>query len=325
MPTPPRKKEFTKVYDNLIKIIDVDDSIQRSVPNNMNFIEEGFLEKDKGFVPFGNTEEELCHSPYEYEKKDGTSYIIRVKGTKLQVYSQLDKQWSNIADSPTFTADAEFGYLVYDNDLYFGNAVESLHKWDGTTFTEYATAPKGNVLEIFEDRMFICGVVAEPLTAYYSKVGDPTDWATTSNVVKPLGTDSIKTMKNYYGVLMIFKRDSIWKLTFVYEQIVDLYVPKLEQQSGNYGAASRKSVSWVENELWFYTGTELRAIGYTDQITGVFGINKSVLSDQIKETLKTIESDNYSKIVVAYNDRRFYLGVPLESETVNVVFVCHLL
>ena len=325
MATPPNKKSFTKIFDELTKQIDVDDSVQRSVPTNMNFVDEGFLTKDTGFVPFGNSEEKLCHSPYNYKKKDGTNYIIRGKGTKLQVYSTLDKQWSDIGNSPTFTENAEFGYSVYDDDLYLGNAVESLYKWDGTTFTEYNSAPKGNVLEVFEDRMFITGVIAEPLTLYYSAIGDPTDWTDTAKVIKPLGTDVVKTVKNYYGFLMVFKRESIWKISFVYDQLSTSFIPKFEQQSGNYGAASRKSVVWVENDLWFYTGDELRSIGYTDQLTGVFGINKSVLSNQIKETLKTISVDNYEKIVMAYNNRRFYLGVPLNTTTVDVVFVSHLL
>ena len=325
MATPPNNKNFTKVFDDLEKQVDVDDSVQRSVPTNMNFIDEGFLTKDTGFVPFGNSEEKLCHSPYNYKKKDGTNYIILGKGTKLQVYSDLDKQWSDIGNSPTFTENAEFGYSVYDDDLYLGNAVESLYKWDGITFTEYATAPKGNVLEVFDDKMFITGVIAEPLTLYYSATTDPTDWTDTAKVIKPLGTDVVKTVKNYYGFLMVFKRESIWKISFVYDQVSTSFIPKFEQQSGNYGAASRKSVVWVENDLWFYTGDELRSIGYTDQLTGVFGINKSVLSNQIKETLKTISVDNYEKIVMAYNNRRFYLGVPLNTTTVDVVFVSHLL
>ena len=321
---PVKKKEFTKVYDDLTKIIDVDDSIQRSVPINMNFIEEGFLIKDTGFVPFGRATDLLAHSPFNYKKKDGTSYILRGYDTKLQRYSELDKQWTDLPDCPTFTAGAEFGFVVYNDELYFGNAVESLYKFNGTVFTAYASAPKGNILEIFEDRLFITGVLLEPLTAYYSNVGVPTTF-TGTDLVKPLGVDKITFIRNYYGVLMIFKEETIWKLTFVYNQMASLFVPKLEQQAGTYGAVSRKAVAWVENDLWFFTGKEVRAIGYTDNVTGVFGVNASVLSDQIKETLKLVVSSNYSKCVVAYNDRRFYLAVPLNSTTANVVFVSHLL
>lgn len=320
----PIKKEFSELYDDLTKMIDVDASDGRSVPINMNFVDIGFLTKDEGFIFAGQTESEYCHSPFLYEKKDGTRYILRVKGTKLQTYNTVDRLWTDIVGSPTFTENAEMGYIVYDDNLYLGNAVESLYKFTGTTFTEYASAPKGNILEIFEDRLFIAGVTAQPLTVYYSDVGDPTIYGG-SSLVKPLGTDSVTNLKNYYGNLLIFKEESIWKLTFVYDQLTSLYIPKLEAQSGTYGACSRKAVAWVENDIWFFTGQELRAIGITDNITGALGINKTVLSENIKETLKLIDSDNYSKISVFYHNRRFYLGVPLDTDEVDVIFVCHTL
>lgn len=325
---PPRKREFVQRLDNLQEFIDVDSPDGRSVPQNMNFVDVGYLTKDTGFTLFGISEEEKCHSLFHFKKKNGTSYVIRGKGTKLQQYNFFDRTWSDIVGSPTFTENAEFGYVVYDDNLYFGNAVESHYKWTGTAFTEYASAPKGNIYEIFEDRLFISGVTSEPLSVYYSKTSDPTDFTVSSSaggILKPLGTDSVTNLKNYYGVLMIFKQDSIWKVTFQYDSVVNLFVPKLEQQSGTYGACSRKAVSWVENDLWFFTGLEVRALGFSDIQTGVFGVNKTVLSEPIKETLKIIDQTNWGNIVTFYNKRRFYLGVPLQGSTVDTLFVCHTL
>jgi hypothetical protein len=394
---------FNIRYDDLQKVIDVDDSAGRSVPKNMNFVDEGFLTKDTGFELFGEASASPAHSIFHYKKKDGTSYILRMMGTSMQRYNTTSLEWYDLksgdftvtiaspavatltnhglkAGSPirftttgalptgmavgttyyviatgltanafqfstsvggsavntsgtqsgthsiyrVYTLGEEFGWLVYDDDLYGCNAVENYFKFDGTLFTEYSDAPKGNNLEVFEDRMFVSGVKAEPMSLYYSNVGDPTVFGGT-DLVKPLGTDSIVSQKNYYGSLIIFKRESIWKLTFIYEQVLAAFVPKLELQSGNYGACSRKAVSWVENSLWFFTGREVRSLSFLDQISGVFGVNKSVISENIKETLNRISIDNYDKVVVAYNNRRFYLGVPLDENTVDTVFVCHLL
>ena len=223
-----------------------------------------------------------------------------------------------------FLDDKEFGWEVYNNDLYGCNGYEPYFKFTGTVFTEYPSAPRGNILEIFEDKMFVSGVIAEPLTVYYSNTGDATTFSG-SDLVQPLGTDSVTSLINYYGNLLIFKTDTIWKLTFIYDQLTSLYIPKLELQSGNYGACSRKAVTWVENDVWFFTGREVRAIGFKDQQTGVLGVNNSVISDNIKETLYTIEIANYSEIATFYNNRRFYLSVPIGSATNNTVFVCHLL
>lgn len=315
---------FQIIKDNLQDAIDVDASDGRNVPTNMNFVGEGYLSKDSGFTLFGSSEDEFCHSSFNYKKKDGTSYRIRAKGTALQTYNAIDRIWSDISNSPVFTEGAEFGYVVYDDSLYLGNAVESLYKWTGTAFTEYASAPKGNILEIFEDRLFVSGVSAEPLTTYYSDVGTPSTFNGAS-LVKPLGVDRITNQENYYGALLIFKERSVWKLTFIYDQVVDAFIPKLEIQSGAYGACSRKAVSWVENDIWFFTGKEVRAIGFVDQQIGVFGVNKSVISESIKETLKLISQENLAKVVTFYDNRRFYLGIPLNEDYADTIFVCHTL
>ena len=266
----------------------------------------------------------------------GTTYYVIATGLTVDAF-QFSATLAGAAVNTTgtqsgvhtltrrYTSGAEFGFYVYDDVMYGGNAYENYFSWTGTIFAEFDTAPKGNILEIFEDRMFVSGVRAEPLTMYYSGVATPTTFGGT-NLVKPLGTDSVTAMKNYYGVLMIFKKLSIWKLTFQYDQIVNLFVPKLELQSGNYGACSRKAVSWVENDLWFFTGLEVRSIGFKDQQIGVLGVNKSVISEQIKETLKLISISNYNLITVFYSNRKFYLSVPITSSTSNdTVFVCHLL
>ena len=318
------KDTFTILKDNLAEEVDVDDTQGRSVPTNMNYTEEGYLTKDTGYLPVGVSTLTLDHSLFNYQKKNGDSYLVRGKGTKLQYYSFYDRVWYDIVGSPTFTADAEFGYVVYNDVLHFGNAVESLYTWNGTTFTAYATAPKGNLLEIFEDRLWISGVLAEPLTSYYSNVGVPTVYSA-ADVVNLLGTDKMVGLINYYGTLLMFKTNSIWKLTFVFNQITNLFVPKPELQSNNYGACSSKAMTWVENDVWFFTGREVRSIGYKDQQIGILGVNNSVISDSIKATLASIKVANFPKVSVFYNDRRFYMAVPLAATENNSTFVCHLL
>lgn len=403
MPKAPDKKQFSQIFNDLTKAIDVDDSAGRSVPINMNFIETSYLTKDTGSSMFGTTETVLAHSDFNFKKKDGTSYRIRALGTYLQKYNTTTSLWENLSTGtatitiatpgvvtstahglkagstisftttgalPTgitagtvyyviatgltadafqfsataggaainttgsqsgvhtltrrYTLGAEFGFIVYDNVMYGGNTYENYFSWTGTAFVEYDTAPKGNIFEVFEDSIHVAGVRAEPLSLYYSDVGVPTTFNALS-VIKPQGTDAIKSLKNYYGTLMVFKTESIYKITYQFDQVDNVYVPKIELQSGTYGACSRKSVAWVENDLWFYTGREVRSIGYQDNATGAFGVNKTVISENIKETLKLVSKDNYDKITVFYFNRKFYVSVPLTASTNDTVFVCHLL
>lgn len=398
---PLRKSLFQIKYDNLQRLVDVDDSAGRSVPINMNFTEEGYLTKDKGFEFMGAEDDKLRHSLYKYKKSNGKTYILSAKGTKLQSwahsyiftaatsgvitavghgYANDDKvtvtsegtmpaglvegaeyfvvnvsgntfklsntlggtainitttgtgshfvkrttdQWEDLEH--TWTEGEKFGFTDYDDVLYGGNGVDDFLAFDGETIVKDGAVPKGNVYEVFEDRLFITGNKENPLSYYYSDVASPLTFQA-SSVLKPLGTDVAITMKNYYGSLLLFKERSIWKMTFEYNQVAALFLPKLVNQSRNYGACSSKAVVWVENDIWFFTGRELRSIGFQDNQAGVFGINESVISEQIKQTLNTkIKVSNYRKISCYYKDRRFYLCVPLNSDELNVTFVNHLL
>ena len=403
MPKAPEKKQFSKIFSDLTKAIDVDDSLGRSVPINMNFIETSYLTKDTGSSMFGATETVLAHSDFNYKKKDGTSYRIRALGTYLQKYNTTTSLWENLSTGtatvtvatpavitstahglkagstfsftttgalPTgitagtvyyviatgltandfqfsatsggaainttgtqsgvhtitrrYTTDAEFGFIVYDNVMYGGNTYENYFSWTGTAFVEYDTAPKGNIFEVFEDSIHVAGVRAEPFTIYFSDVGVPTVFAGAS-IIKPLGTDVITGLVSYYDTLLTFKTESIWKITYEYDQIDNVFVQKFQIQSENYGACSRKAISWVENDIWFFTGKEVRSIGYQDNNSGVLGVNKTVISESIKETLKLVSRNNYDKVAVFYFNRRFYLSIPLTASTNDTVFVCHLL
>jgi hypothetical protein len=323
---PLKKERFSIVQDNMVDAIDIDDSRGRSVPINMNFVENGYLTKDTGFTLSGATETDEIHSIYNFEKKDGTSYFLRAKGTKIQKYNTTTSLWEDT--TKTITLGARFGYVTDSagDIMYASNTVDTVWSYNGTTFTDVVGIPKGNILEIFEDKLYVAGVTAEPRSVYYSNSGVLGTF-TGTDVFKPLGTDKITGLENYYGFLLVFKEKSIWKISRVQDSI-GTYYNKQELQSGNYGACSRKAITWVENDIWFFTGREVRAFGFKDQQTGVLGINTSVISEAIKETLYTIPEANLPYVACWYNNRRFYLtvGLSLLTPTLNnTIFVCHTL
>ena len=323
---PFKKKIFSIVQDKIPEAIDIDDSRGRSVPINMNFIETGYLTKDTGYSVFGATEILKPHSLFNFEKKNGTSYFLRVLGTVLQKFNTTTNLWESTGK--TVTADAQFGYKVDSagDILYACNGVDSMFTFDGTTFTDYALAPKGNILEIFEDKLYVAGVTLEPRTVYYSNSGVLSTF-TGTDVFKPLGVDKITGLVNYYGFILVFKEKSIWRVSRV-QDTLGTYYNKQELQSGTYGACSRKAIVWVENDIWFYTGREVRAFGFKDQQTGVMGINTSVISEAVKETLSLISETNYPYTSCHYNNRKFYLVVSTSSLTPTLndtIFVCHTL
>ncbi len=314
-------------FNNLLDILDIDEGVKdkREVPVNMVFVGTNELSKDTGIENFANTGTGIVQSLYSFVKKNGTRYLIRNLGTVLQKYNPST---GNFEDFKINLSDGKmFGYKEYDDWLYMGNGYNNYMRWDGTNPpTEYPSAPKGNILEVFEDRMFVAGSPTEPLSVYYSNTGDPTTFPS-ANVIKVPGTDKVTGLVNYYGVLIILKEKSVWKMQFIWEPNSSQWIPKIDALSLNHGCVSPKAYCWVENDVWFFTGKEVRRIGWLKgEGVGVMGFDPTSLSEQIKEALKRVNLDYVNKSAVFYHDKKFYLAVPLDASTFNnVVFVCHLL
>lgn len=236
--------------------------------------------------------------------------------TGLSYYK--DSEWS-------FDASATLGFTEYLNVLYFGNGVDPFATFDGTRILFYKDLPRGNIYEVYKDRLFVAGTIREPLSGYYSNPAAPTTFGGAS-VFQPVGTDRINGLITYYDNLIVLKKDSLWKLSFVYDPIAVAFLLQMDLVNGNYGCCGTRAYGWVENDVWFFTGTEVRAIGFKDQQFGVLGVNDAVLSNTIKETLKLANSSQLANAVVSYSNRRFYLSLAMGTSSFNnQIFVCHLL
>jgi hypothetical protein len=298
------------------------DESKNEVPVNMVWQSKNEIVKDTGIENFANIGTGIIFSLYNYIKNDGTQHFIRNLGTILQKYNSVSGNFEDIRTG--FTANKRFGYTEYDNNLYLGNGVENYFRYDGTTFTEYASFPKGNILTIFEDRVFIAGNPSNPSTIYYSNTGDPINFLA-ANIIKIPKTDKITGMIKYYDSLVVFKENSVWKITYIWNG--SAWIPSVQTLSENYGCISPKAYCWVENDIWFFTGKEVRRIGYLSSGgEGILGFDPATLSEQIKETLKLCNQTYLSESCVFYNNKKFYLSVPYGPATNNnLTFVCHLL
>lgn len=224
-----------------------------------------------------------------------------------------------------FDTTAKMGYVEYLDTLYLGNGVDLFATFDGTQLKFVRALPRGNVYEIYKDRLFVSGTVREPLSTYYSDPAAPTTFQV-SSVFQLVGTDKVTGLITYYSSLIIFKEKSIHKMTFTYDPIAVAFLPEFEVVNRNYGCSSIRGYTWVENNVWFFTGSEVRAVGFKDQQIGVLGVDNSILSNDIKETMKLITAGMEDDVVVFYSARKFYLSLALSSSTYNnTIFVAHTL
>ena len=136
-----------------------------------------------------------------------TEYVV--VGTEDKVLVWRDGAWQTL-----FTGTAGgWGFLSYKKDddsiLIFGNGVDEVQYWDGSSQTSSALegAPaKGKYFALHYERVWMCGDQDNPDRLYYSRMLDPNDW--TGDVNTPeigggfveLPTFDGGVITNLYGV-----------------------------------------------------------------------------------------------------------------------------
>lgn len=146
-------------------------------------------------------------------------------------------------------ADAAFKDWVY-----MGNGVDVMQKWDGEaagTVEWKATKgaiPKGGVLCVWENRMFITYVGASSQRLYFSEFGDPEATVAEYGFVDVRGAeedlDSIQDLHVLGARLIILKRRGIF--------FISSSVTMLNRHIGGPGVWGRFMCAELENELYFF-------------------------------------------------------------------------
>jgi hypothetical protein len=114
--------------------------------------------------------------------------------------------WTNIATGLSSTA--RFSFETFGGKAWFSNGVDAYASWDGTTYTTYASAPKGKYLRLWKDTMWVLGVPTLDDRVYSSNAGDPSTFGVASWVDIAHGDGDTGTALATDGLyLIVFKRN----------------------------------------------------------------------------------------------------------------------
>lgn len=103
-----------------------------------------------------------------------------------------------------------FGYV------YFCNGSNDLSRWDGSTLTTYASAPKVQYLKLWKDTLWGAGVSANPDRVYRSAPGDGTTWGALDFIDVEKGAGR--------GISALLETDTAL-IVFKYQKIHAIYDP----------------------------------------------------------------------------------------------------
>lgn len=199
--------------------VNLRDSVDRVAPDealnivNMILEEQGSATKRRGsteLAAVGNSDDRII-SMFHWPRPGATDQIIVHMDDGSLRYTTNETSFTTIQTG--LDADAPFSFEAYLDKVYISNGVDDYASWDATTYTTYASAPKGKYLRLWKDAMWVSGVTANPNRVYTSDPGDAETFPALGfvdldkgdgDVIKGLGVDG--------SSLIVFKQFRAWSV-----------------------------------------------------------------------------------------------------------------
>lgn len=216
---------------------------------NIVLDEKGGAQKRNGCTSngtFGAGTDRIISEYTFYRGESAPQLLIHTSGGKVYYTNDPTANpvvWVQIATG--LSATAPMSWETFNGKAYFSNGVDSYAAWDGTTYTTFASAPKGKFLRLWKDTMWVSGITGTPDRVYSSNPGDAETFGVAAWVdiakgdgdrVMALGTDGL--------FLGVFKRNRymiIYDPGLFSNRVVDF----------EKGCESHFSVMQFESELYF--------------------------------------------------------------------------
>lgn len=211
--------------------------------------------------------------------------------------------------------------------LIFGNGLQNTKVYDGTTLRDLKhdgaasvdsdtnKAPKGSLLEIHKERLFISGDSAAPDRIYFSDSFDPEDF--TAPVTEEEANQHggfldlptwdgghIVSIKSLFDQLMIFKRKNIFRLYGTYP--------------GNFEVT--QVFNTVNGEIIDRTISAFDDKAYWVSTEGIYefsGLQSVNLTPRIKDIFNSINKEYIKNATAIVFKNKYYISVPVDSSTTN--------
>lgn len=304
---------------------------------NIEYVEGGAVRKRMGYeaVTAGT---ELSNAPKGLAAyiSETANYPITCDGGVLKKYQT--ETWSTLAGAITLDTAANITLTSLFQKTYAWDGVSGGVVYDGTTVTRPGTMPKAKWSVIYKGYHVAAGVDGQPFRLYFAPVGEPSrftrggaaptdgspdltaaggvpgatvfagDTAPTAIDINKNDGQRVTGLGFFQDVLIVFKENSIYQLYF---NASNGFV--VERISSSYGCVAHGSIASVENDCYFLTDKGVYVLGNEPNFYAAIRTNE--LSSRVKTLLQRVNPAQYAKCRSYYYDDRYFLSVPLDSNT----------
>lgn len=329
----------SKGLNNLVSASLIDDR-EFSDLLNMEYDEGGVIRKRAGYTTAGNAL--TAAKGLGVYTTESSTKMVTVDGTGLKY--RTTGNWSS-ATGDTFTTGKETSFTQARLKLYVWNGTDGGATFDGSAVSRPGTMPKAKFSVYYQNKHIASGVEGQPSRLYISNLTNASDFTVTTGGTQPqpdntndaensnpnvpgatvfAGTpalteanvidirkndgDKITGLGVFQDLLIVFKERAIYQVTFDTSGN-----PTVTPITYATGCVSHKSITPVENDLYFMSREGLRVLGNEPQF--YTAIRTQVISIRVQDNVDAINKLYYSKSNAIYFDNKYILGYPNGSST----------
>ncbi len=246
----------------------------------------------------------VIRSMYELRRSDGTQQICMNAGNTF--YKLVGSTWTSVG---TFaTANLRRSYTQFKEVLLGVDGTNDMMKYDGTTLSTVAAAPKGKAMASHRNRVWIL----KDKVLHYSANGDETDWTTPSNagsvpvpISKGQGNSALISL---WDRLIVFGNEQVFQLSGTGPS--DFVMTPINMTNGH--TLSPQGVLAAGNDVYYADGKGVHALSVTENQALLGDVSYNYVSGSVESEWQKISATNQPN-AFALHDKRNNLALFLYS------------
>jgi len=317
----------------LIADILSNDKEATSGTKNIEYVEGGAARKRMGYTNLSGTLGTAPRGLCQY-MSEASNYLITSDAGVLKKYQS--GAYSTLS-GVTVDTSANINMTPLWTKTYAWDGVNGGVVFDGSSVTRPGTMPKAKASVIYKGYHVAFGAPGQPFRLYFSPIAEPSRFTraaavgggaielndatnvpgatvftgdNTSQAIDINKNDGqyVTSLGFFQDVLIVFKERSIYQLYF---NSTGAFV--VERISSSYGAVCHGATTSVENDCYFLTDKGVYVLGNEPNFYAAIRTNE--LSSRVKTLIQRINPAQYDRCKGYYYDDRYFLSVPLDSNT----------
>jgi Fe-S cluster assembly iron-binding protein IscA len=249
---------------------------------------------------------------YGMYKSDGTRKLLYASSANIYTYDNAGGS-TLVSGTPTnFTADKQWDFDEYMDQVYGGNGYDPLISFNGTSYSIANAGITPQFVKIHKNRVYCAN--RNSSTLYFSDAGNPTSFPVNNFIqINTNDGQNITGIEEVLDNLIITKDDSVWILTgdpLGAGNLTTIGNLQLRRANGTGGCSAFKTLQRVGQSLFMMHYSGIYALQNYSLI---------LVSDKLSKTFKQDMNPgfiNLSWAVYSEQEKKYIMGYPSATSTV---------